>query len=479
MENSFTRKTNWLWQNAEKILIIIFLLTFSFNIRKFFLTPYSFLNGTFNEYLTINLSWADGLMIAIIIIFTIKSVYTQVSNRLFPKYTLNNTKNHLSIFSFFSSISRETILLILFLIWAGLSIFWSKYKPIAFNRFITLLEIGAFIFIAIRSVTHQKWLRLALFAVIINGLFQSVLGIAQFIHNRSLGFRFLGESIVGPNINGVAKIILNGEKHIRAYGTFSHPNILAGFLLIPIFIILSEFLKRFVLAKKHNAEVSRGTLLESIPSWLTIFSLLILILGLLLAISRSSYFGILVGMFILGFIYRNDIPRKFYLVGLGCFILVILGTSYLSHLKNSSISIFSAQSLRERSLYQNVARETISSHPIMGVGIGQFVFNEQLKHPDLDGWQYQPVHNIYLLLFSELGIVGLFLFLLSLAAVLRWKDIERTAPKLNLTYYTYYCIVFSFLFIFLFDHYFWDIKFGMIIFLLPILFLRTANYGEA
>ena len=71
-------KISWLWQNAERILIIVFFATFTFNIRKVFLTPYSFLNGGFNEYTTISLSWADALMIAVILIYTIKYIYKSI-----------------------------------------------------------------------------------------------------------------------------------------------------------------------------------------------------------------------------------------------------------------------------------------------------------------------------------------------------------------------------------------------------------------
>ena len=50
-----------------------------------------------------------------------------------------------------------------------------------------------------------------------------------------MGFWFLGESILGPEIPGVAKIVVAGGKILRAYGTFPHPNILAAFLLLGLF----------------------------------------------------------------------------------------------------------------------------------------------------------------------------------------------------------------------------------------------------
>jgi len=69
---------------------------------------------------------------------------------------------------------------------------------------------------------------------------------------------------------------------------------------------------------------------------------------------------------------------------------------------------FSNQSLQERQLYQDVSYETIFRQSYRGIGAGQFILNEHKLHPDLEAWQYQPVHNVYLLIFSELGIVELF-----------------------------------------------------------------------
>jgi O-antigen ligase len=452
--------------------------TFTLNIRKVFLGPYSFLQGTFNEYLTINLSWADILMIGVIIIYTTKLIYRQISVRLSQRNISGNNKPSLSIFFLLNPTSRETIFLALFFLWVGLSIFWSQYKPIAFYRFIIFVEIATFIFIAIKSIAQQKWLRLALLAVIINGLFQSILAITQFIHNRSLGFRAFGESVLGLNIDGVAKIIIDGEKHIRAYGTFSHPNILAGFLLIPIFIIFTELFKKFISTRNNNYNISRETLFRRTPLWLIIIIFLVLVSGSMLTLSRSAFLGLIFGMIIFGFLNKKYLSNYLRLSILSIILLATFSFCFFLNSNKIFVSILSTQSLEERNLYQTVARETISMHPLKGVGVGQFVFNEIQNYLNLKSWQYQPVHNVYLLIFSELGIVGLTLFLFYLVTILIWDVKEKYTPNLKLTYATYYCIIFSFLFIFLFDHYFWDIKIGVIIFALPVLFLKTISHRE-
>ncbi|TSA46170.1 O-antigen ligase domain-containing protein [bacterium] len=488
MANSFTRKTSWLWQNAEKVLIILFLATFTLNIRKVFLTPYSFLNGTFNEYLTMSFSWADALMIAAILIYTIKYILRQFKS---PSSSLRetsqrgtikeNNRGYLSsVIHCITNVSRETYLLLLFVTWSFVSIAWSPYSPIAIYRSLTMLEILLFFFIVYKNlVANSHFTGISLIALMINGFIQAIIGILQFIYGNSIGLRFLGESIVSRETPGVAKIVIVGMKHIRAYGTFPHPNILAGFLIIPIFLILVELLKRFAFTKNCDEKVSRETLFSIIPSWLIIISFLILITGFLLTFSRSAFLGFILGLLVFGFIQKKTILKVSRLAVFSCLILFILCLGYFVHSNKDLVSLSSTQSLQERIFYQNVARETISAHPLVGVGAGQSIFDEFKKYPNLEGWQYQPVHNLYLLIFSELGIVGLIFFLLWIFSIMEWGIGKNGNTGVLLTNNIFYCIIFSFLLVFLFDHYLWDIKLGIIIFTLPILFLKATSCTKA
>jgi O-antigen ligase len=481
------QKIGWLWQNAEKILIVLFFATFTLNIRKVFLTQYSLLNGGFNEYLTLNISWADVLMILVIFIYTIKVLYYQ--------YHTNNTSQHIVI-RFLSSVinpyygqnvSRETFWLLLFLGWAGLSVFWSQFWPIAAYRFLILIEILLFAYISAKAINSPKWLRASFLALILNGAIQSWLGIAQFAKNGSIGLHMLGESIIGPNIAGVAKVIINGEKHIRAYGTFPHPNILAGFLIIPLFLLLAELATRL-------KNVSRETFLDFVPRWLLFVLTGIVATGFFMTLSRSAFLGTFIGLaffiFLLSLhtppaIARNEATKRSRILQ-NCsellrfarndiLILAIIAFVFVAPLLNNYTSFFSSQSVQERNLFQIVSYETISSHPIEGIGLGNFSYYEFITHPNLESWQYQPVHNVFLLIFSELGFVGLTIFLLMLLSQLK-KFQRRGEEKHSLTTQVFYCILFSFLAVSLFDHYFWDIKTGTLIFILPfVLFHMTKK----
>ena len=477
MANSFTRKANWLWQNAENLLIILFLATFTLNIRKVFLTPYSFLNRTFNEYMTMSFSWADALMIAVIFIYTIKIIMSQskhsssnLSETSNGKTIKENNNVFMSIPRPICNISRETYFLLLFIAWCFLSIVWSPYKP-------------AFSFVIFKKLTaNNRFFRFSLVALAINGFIQALIGIIQFFYGRSIGLRFFGESIVSREIPGVAKFIIDDMKHIRAYGTFPHPNIMAGFLIIPLIIIFMEILSRWKpelislptlpSAENKSEFVTRETSLSQISIFIIIVFLSTIGLGFILTFSRSAFLGLFIIFLFIS--YKFVLSLKYKKAISISFIVIIIALIGLTYSMNRNSSLFSDQSIRERASYTNVSREIILEHPLVGIGIGQFVLSEYRKNSTLEGWQYQPVHNIYLLITSELGIIGLALFLLFIT-FLFLDQRKRVEDYLGLTYYFFCCIMFSFLIMALFDHFFWDIKMGTLIFSLVVIFIFLRN----
>lgn len=110
---------------------------------------------------------------------------------------------------------------------------------------------------------------------------------------------------------------------------------------------------------------------------------------------------------------------------IACFPLISARlTENISLNTDYSSSDFSNRALSDRIFYNNVSRETISSNFITGSGLGTSIFQidsylEKNNIPqNLEHWEYQPVHNIYLLIISEIGIVGFILFCLIIMEVL-------------------------------------------------------------
>jgi O-antigen ligase len=491
MIESFTKKTFWLWNNAEKILVLLFFTTFPFNLRKVFLTPYSFPKGEFNEYLTLSLNWSDVLILSLLFIYTIKRILSQISKPTKKNFYLKNNKSLLSRaihritfllrsnvlefkFNIFSA-RKETFLLFFFLLWMIVSINWASFRLLAIYRLFIIFLIVTF-FIIIQNLAKKgnikaKSVYLGLLA---GGIFQSLIGILQFILNHSLGLWFLGESILNPNLPGVAKIIVSGEKHIRAYGTFPHPNVLAGFLVLQIILLVSLLIKKHPRQRAYTSDnFSCETISSKIPAWVILVLLAVNTVCFFLTFSRSAFISLFFVSLALLLINLAHYRSRFWLIlTIAAFVLLFQGLVFAS--RHPDNFLFSHQSLKERNLYLDVSQKTIREHPWTGIGLGQFVFQEIVSQTDWLGWQYQPVHNVYLLVTSELGIVGLTIFLLLILTFLTNYCKIKEATYL-LTRKPFCIVILSFLFISLFDHYFWDIKSGIVLFAIPFLLARIQN----
>ena len=112
------------------------------------------------------------------------------------------------------------------------------------------------------------------------------------------------------------------------------------------------------------------------------------------------------------------------------------------------------EAVTQRLYYNGLAAETISQHRLLGVGIGQSVAELMRAKPRYPALFYQPVHNLYLLVASETGLLGLLFFLGWLGTVL-WRS--RSHPFLLVP-----CLLL--LVAGLFDHFFWTLQQGSLLF---------------
>jgi len=77
------------------------------------------------------------------------------------------------------------------------------------------------------------------------------------------------------------------------------------------------------------------------------------------------------------------------------------------------------QSISLRLFYSQTSFLIIQEYPLLGIGVGNFVWEIRQMLDLLSSWIHQPVHNIYLLIASETGLIGLFIFLMFLYQLLR------------------------------------------------------------
>jgi O-antigen ligase len=227
-------------------------------------------------------------------------------------------------------------------------------------------------------------------------------------------------------------------------------------------------------------EVNRGSLAEKLQSWVAkmkqkaLRSIISRIFSIF-QLSRNAL-GIEDGKSkVIDYIDPEEIDGKQTLKKLAMVVIasmVIVGILFYPQLIERGVPVSVKQEINasdetnlraisDRLLYQEIAFEMIKAKPILGIGYKNFVLemDNYTKEP-LKSHQHQPVHNIYLLIAAEMGIIGLVVFLLFIFSTLRsaWKN------PLTPFSITFLSIFIGFLFIGLFDHYLWTIQQGQLMF---------------
>ncbi len=143
------------------------------------------------------------------------------------------------------------------------------------------------------------------------------------------------------------------------------------------------------------------------------------------------------------------------------------------------------RSASDRVVYNQIALDAIKQSPILGTGIGNFPWyaTDYLAKTTFD-LRGQPVHNIFLSAWSELGIVGLGLFITIIVVTLRAGiiHIRRIGSIQNDVIFVYGAAmgsIVAFLVIGLFDHYPWTlIQLQAVLWLLIAAVIRPPSTAE-
>jgi len=276
-------------------------------------------------------------------------------------------------------------------------------------------------------------------------ILQAIIATIQFLTQHSVGLYLLGEPHLNSEIANIARTNIFSFTVIRPYGTFSHPNILSFFLVTSIFL-------SFLLKDKK----------------IYIFPYLLFVL--LLTLSRVNITVFLLTFLSLLFTRSFKFKKSYLLV----FLAIMIPSLFI--LMKRFHEIFFDFSFQERLIGIKNAVKLFFTNPY-GVGINQStLFLDNVSEISLLPWQYQPVHNLSLLLMSETGILGIFSAIFILGIIIKKiKNIPKNNEK----------IIFYLLLIFLlitaqFDHFLLSLSQGryIIILLFGLIFLsqpKTAN----
>lgn len=342
------------------------------------------------------------------------------------------------------------ILMVLFLIIAEISVLFAKDQWLSFAYVLRFVELVLMYFFVInKTVKIDTIINVFIASVSL----QALLAVVQYLYQGSVGFFFFGEPHISASIPGVAKIQLDETTIMRPYGTLPHPNILAGYLLAGILFAYHRIRQKEYIA----------------------YPLLILMsAALVLAFSRGAFLALLVAFLVYISLKESRISLKYILFALSIIIFFVV----LFNLEQSIITrllLMDDSGLSERVFYFNISKQVMYTLPL-GIGLGNFtLLMSDFTSAKLAPWDFQPVHNIYMLITNEMGIFGFVIFVLLLLsfavfiflAMKKATGYRRNLGAILISILTAFCIIG------LFDHYLVSLYHGQ-----AILFLMFAVFGS-
>ena len=500
----------------ENLLLIGFLASLPFSLRKVitFLPPLGF-TGNFNEYTDISVFLSDIVLGAFVLIVLInnKEVLLSTNYKRSQMFHVEHFMYFLLPLPFLlwtglSTLWAESfvlgwytwvkliegyllyIALILYIVPRG-TITYSiqdqkmfyvehsekleKSESVPRGTFFWTNKVNGWIQ---KCSTWNKWHLIFILSFIL-GSFHAFFGILQVVNQGSLGITFFKESIFSASQEGVATVIIAGNELVRAYGFFPHPNILGGYLGVTLLITLIYTL------------VFHQKMFHVEHKWIIRGGVFIQFLGLLLTFSKSAILAfIIVGAYFFSKMFHvehfkqskmeSNVPRGTLFSGSlvkkmdqkveeKSFLLMfhvehwlfIIGIILLYGLyKAINLYYFFVQPLKERLIPLEMVKEIFYQYPFFGLGAGQFVYQMQLfTERNVMDWEYQPIHNIYLGIFTEVGIIGFLIFLFFIYMLLKSNVPRGTILGLGVKIFFVYILIIG-----IFDHYTLDIQQGQLLF---------------
>jgi O-antigen ligase len=308
--------------------------------------------------------------------------------------------------------------------------------------------------------------------------FQALIGITQFYLQESPAVTVLGMAHHEAGDLGAAVVENNNGRWLRAYGSFDHPNIFGGVMMVATGLVLLQLLRSrkgekycFLREIWDLVRIKINKRSKSIPCWeigtkmLFVF-FIVFVSALFFSFSRSAWLGLIIIFISLIVILalKSDWQEK---------MTKLLKTILLSLILLSPILIFNGDLILSRtlgsgrleisSLTERVAsfsnfESIISSSWLTGVGLGNYSLAAWLLNPNYQGWAYQPVHNTLAFIWAEGGILVLLSFLAVIISIIYNLVKRNNEDRYSLV------IVLGIIALFFFDHWLASLHFGVLFF---------------
>jgi len=360
--------------------------------------------------------------------------------------------------------------LLALLVWMWLSIIWAS--NLGLNHLVSVWMVSRFTLFSLfylYLINSIRNLRDIIWPVVWGLVLQSVIAISQYVSNSSLGLRLIGESILAPAQSGIPVVIVDGIRKLRAHGSFPHANILGGFLAVWLTVLFSWF---YVVKRNWQHYLVWGA-----------YSLLGI--ALVLSFSRAAWLAFGICLVVIVVLVIKQSPKKFK----KAILPIILSLTVVGAVAGSQFEAVTSRfdldqpveaiSLNSRKQQFNNFNLVFSKFPLLGVGAGQYVPYLYKLNQETQGWSYsggdeawkydpsgqigdiEPMHNIYLLILAELGVVGLAIFGFLIYGAI--KEAYKDKKKNFIFSRAVFLALIAILILGLFDHYLWTLQQGRLL----------------
>ena len=430
--------------DISKLLFFLFLIFLPQQFGPHFWPPFAFVFGVRLDYLSPTFYVSD-LLIIILFFFSWGEVFFNKSVRAFLK-------------------SRK-FLLFIFVIFIPL-LYTASPQALIFGviKFFEFLYLAFYVVSQIKKKDIPTVIEVFAFA----GLFESLLAIAQFFKQESVGglLYFLGERTYHLSTIGIAAMNTSSGLIVRPYGTFPHPNILAFYLFTTI-VFLTYLLKNI------KGRISRNNFNFNRVFLVLAFSFCQV--ALLLTFSRIILFCDIIFLLYV-FLYPSFIEKK---ISRKKITLTTLGfTGIIVYFLFFNLRFFDTRYLMKDILPRQdliqISFLEIKSFPLFGVGLNNFYFYEAALQKNFSSVYLQPVHNIFLYWIASTGLIGggIFLYFIGVILVKLIQAINKTSETFSLSadeagfQKVLLVLLLSIFFVGLFDHFFLTTQQGQLLFAL-------------
>jgi hypothetical protein len=310
----------------------------------------------------------------------------------------------------YRKIKRSLWQVLLIAVFVIINIFLASNPSASFFKWLKIIE---FTLLAISLISNREFKLLNWFVLpFVSSLAVfSLIAIGQVIKGSTIGgaLYFLGERTFNVSTPGIALMNLFGERALRAYSTFSHPNSFAGFLGVGLILLLTAKIK-------------------GMSSFVKLLFIGLFIVSFFLAMSVGATLA-LIGAMSFYFFWKKKLQQSHSLSNAVVFALVVLSLLTPLALRWKALA---GQNVFERLNLSLSAVKMASNDPLWGVGLNNFIVELPKPIKNFGGlWLLQPVHNIFLLVFAEAGLIGLTIMVViitkGLNQALKFKELSVAA----------------------------------------------------